>query len=305
MIDNEYEISLLEELTSRRNTPQPVMIRLNPGVDVHTHKKISTGMADSKFGFPIRDGQAEAAVVKIMTAPGLHLVGFHAHVGSQLFDGEATTAAIDELLEFAADMKSRHGFVLEHLSPGGGFGIAHTDADQPPTRESWATSIGTAVLGGCSSRNMPLPMMTLEPGRAIIGPAGVALYTVGSSKALPGIRTYVSVDGGMADNIRPSLYDAQYTAVIANRDGGADERTVTIAGKYCESGDLLIEGLPLPAVVPGDLLAIPAAGAYSLAMASNYNFAPRPAVVFVREGHARVIRRRETYDDLVRCDIVG
>lgn len=305
VIDNDYEISLLEELTTGRKHPLTVMIRLNPGVDVHTHRKISTGVADSKFGFPIRDGQAEAAVVRVMASPGMHLAGFHAHVGSQLYDGEATLAAIAELLDFAVEMRQRHGFVLEHLSPGGGFGVAHLDGDRPPGLESWASLIGATVAEGCASRELPLPMLTLEPGRAIVGPAGVALYTTGSSKVLPGIRTYVSVDGGMADNIRPSLYDAQYTAEIANRIAGEPEGDITIAGKFCESGDLLIEGLPFPRVVPGDLLAIPAAGAYTLAMASNYNFAPRPAVVLVADGKARVIRRRETYDDLVRCDIVG
>ncbi len=303
VIDNEYEISLLGDMTRDRTEPFPVMIRLNPGVDVHTHRKISTGTTDSKFGFPVDDGQAEAAVARIRAEPGLRLTGFHAHVGSQLFDGEATTAAIGVLLDFAAAMRDRHGFVFEHLSPGGGFGIAHTDNDRPPDVASWARLIGSAVSEGCVSRNLPLPIVTVEPGRAIVGPAGVAVYTVGSSKVVPGIRTYVSVDGGMADNIRPSLYDATYTAALASRTGDTLPRAVTIAGKYCESGDILIENVAMPALQPGDLIAVPGAGAYTLAMASNYNFATRPAVILVGNGECRVMRRRETYDDLVRCDI--
>ncbi len=303
VIDNDYEISLLEALTVAREKPVPVMIRLNPGVDVHTHKKISTGVADSKFGFPIADGQAEAALVRIQSLPGLRLVGIHAHVGSQLFFGEAVVDAIEALLDFAATMHDEHGFVLEHLSPGGGFGIAYTDADEPPTIESWARLIGSAVKDGCAVRALPEPMLTVEPGRAIVGSAGVALYAVGSKKVLPEIRTYVSVDGGMADNIRPSLYDARYIAALANRDDSSSLSEVTIAGRFCESGDVLIERVTLPELEAGDLLAIPAAGAYTLAMASNYNFAPRPAVVLVNGGKAGVIRRRETYDDLVACDI--
>jgi len=303
VIDNAWEISVLEALTARREAPFPVMMRLNPGVDVHTHRKISTGTADSKFGFPIADGQAAAAVECILDVPSLRLTGFHAHVGSQLFDTGATLAAIEELLDFAVAMRNRHGFVLEHLSPGGGFGIASTDSDTPPDPAAWTEAIGSAVRTGCADRGLPLPVLTVEPGRAIVGPAGVAVYTAGSRKEIPGVRTYVSVDGGMADNIRPALYGATYTATLANRSGAGPEEPVTIAGKYCESGDILIERVSLPPLEPGDLIAIPAAGAYTLAMASNYNYAPRPAVVMVRDGTSRVIRRRETYDDLLRCDI--
>lgn len=303
VIDNDHEIAALEEMTRDRTDPFPVMIRLNPGVDVHTHMKISTGTTDSKFGFPIADGQAEAAVARILAAPGLRLTGFHAHVGSQLFESDAIVSAIEILLDFAAAMRERHGFVLEHLSPGGGFGIAYTESDRPIDRTSWAKAIGAAVTNGCEARNLPLPIVTVEPGRAIVGPAGVAVYTVGSTKEIHGVRTYVSVDGGMADNIRPTLYGAAYSAALANRAGEGSERIVTIAGKYCESGDVLIEDIALPALVPGDLLAVPAAGAYTLAMSSNYNFAPRPAVVLVSDGRCRVIQRRETRDDLVRNDV--
>ncbi len=303
VIDNDYEITMLETLSANRDEPVTVMLRLNPGVDVHTHRKISTGVADSKFGFPISDGQAEAAVRRISAIAGLRLVGLHAHVGSQLFDPEATIAAIDELVGFAAAMRERYGFALEHLSPGGGFGIAYSDADEPMSPAEWARLIATAVSSACADHELPLPVLTVEPGRAIVGPAGVALYTIGAIKELAGIRTYISVDGGMADNIRPALYEARYVGEIANRRGEGAFRDVTIAGKFCESGDILIEQLALQGVRPGDLLAIPAAGAYTLAMASNYNYALRPPVVLVNDGQARVIRRRETYDDLVRCDL--
>jgi diaminopimelate decarboxylase len=207
------------------------------------------------------------------------------------------------MLAFARDMGDRHGFVLEHLSPGGGFGIAYTDDDTPLPASTWAERLATAVITGCERHGLELPVVTIEPGRAIAGPAAVALYTVGATKALPGIRTYVSVDGGMADNIRPALYEARYTAALANRAETRDTQAVTIAGKFCESGDLLIEVVELPNLEPGDLLAIPAAGAYTLSMASNYNAAPRPAVVLAGDGIARVIRRRETYHDLVRTEI--
>lgn len=305
VVDNEHEIDVLEEITRGRDTPVTVLLRLNPGVDVHTHEKISTGMSDSKFGLPIVNGQAARAVARITAIPALHLAGYHAHVGSQLFDHQATLDAIDELLTFASEMRAQHGVELEHLSPGGGFGIAYETGDQPLALESWAQTIGQAVRTGWAAHGLPLPTLTVEPGRAIVGPAGVALYEVGSSKPLPGIRTYVSVDGGMADNIRPSLYGARYSAALANRLAPADEgeQAVTIAGKFCESGDVLIENIALPDLHPGDLLAIPAAGAYCLAMASNYNFALKPAVVLVENGTHRLIRRRETYADLLRLDL--
>ncbi|MDQ3539334.1 MAG: diaminopimelate decarboxylase [Chloroflexota bacterium] len=303
IVDNVHDIDLLAPLVVRRETPIQVMLRINPGVDVHTHRKISTGLADSKFGLPLVFGQAETAVARLVGTPGLNLVGYHAHVGSQLFDSEATVSAIDELLSFAAAMRDRHGVELQHLSPGGGFGIAYVEGDRPMGPGKWATMLANAVRIGCDRHTLPLPALTIEPGRAIAGPAGVALYTVGAIKDLPGIRTYVAVDGGMADNIRPALYEAVYSAEIANRQAGGVVSDVTIAGKYCESGDVLIDEIDLPPLVPGDLLALPAAGAYCLSMASNYNMALKPAVVLVDGGSVRLIRRRETYDDLLRCDV--
>lgn len=305
VVDNLHELDLLAELTEGIAVPQTILLRLNPGVDVHTHAKISTGIADSKFGFPIASGMAAEAVARAASIPGIRLAGYHAHLGSQLFEETAHIEAIGDIIAFAAEMHAQHGIAMEHLSPGGGFGIAYQDDDIPPQAQTWATLISEAVQQGCARHGMPLPVVTIEPGRALVGPAGVALYTVGSKKHLPGIRTYVSVDGGMADNIRPALYGARYTAALANRDGGPDRATVTIAGKYCESGDILIEEIELPAMHPGDLLAIPGAGAYCLAMASNYNCALRPAVALVGAGTHRLIRRRETVEDLIRNDVLA
>lgn len=214
-----------------------------------------------------------------------------------------STQSIDAIVAFGATMRERHGIEMEHLSPGGGFGIAYLESDRLLEPAAWATTIAAAVVDGCTRHRLPLPILTIEPGRSLVGRAGVALYTVGAIKTLPGIRTYVSIDGGMADNIRPTLYDARYSASVANRDVNGSLETVTIAGKYCESGDVLIERIDLPPLRMGDLLAIPAAGAYCLAMASNYNLALRPPVVVVRDGRSRLIRRRETYDDLLVTEV--
>lgn len=302
IVDNFDEIEMLGELVAGRNEPVTVLLRVNPGVDVHTHRKISTGIADSKFGLPIASGQAARAVGLLVKTAGLHLAGYHAHIGSQLFEAEAYVDAIDEMLRFAAEMRDEHGVELEQLSPGGGFGIAYVNADDPPAMARWAETLARAVTDGCERHGLPTPVVTVEPGRSIVGRAGVAVYEVGTRKEIPDVRTYVSVDGGMADNIRPSLYEAVYTADLANRNGEGETETVTIAGKYCESGDILIEGITIPVLRRGDLLAVPAAGAYGLAMASNYNMSLRPAVIMVGQGQARVIRARETFDDLLRLD---
>lgn len=302
IVDNHDEIELLADLTVDRDEPVTVMLRLNPGVDVHTHRKISTGVADSKFGLPIADGQAEQAVAKLQDIPGVHLAGYHAHVGSQLFDTDAHTAAIGDMIGFAAAMRNTYGVELQVFSPGGGFGIKYLDAEAPLEPAHWIDVLATAIESACQQHALEVPMVVIEPGRAIAGPAGVAIYSIGARKELPGIRTYVSVNGGMADNIRPALYDASYTAVIANRSDEGETEPVTVAGKYCESGDILIDHIELPFPVEGDLLAIPAAGAYCLAMASNYNMSLKPAVLMTDDGEARLIRRRESFADLIRLD---
>ncbi|MBA3449984.1 MAG: diaminopimelate decarboxylase [Chloroflexia bacterium] len=303
-VDNDLEIDLLDDVARELGRDVRVVLRLNPGLDPHTHQKMRTGAADSKFGFPVADGQARTAVDRIVASQRLRLVGYHAHVGSQIFDPSMVGQTIDELLSFAADSCHRHGVVPEVIIPGGGFGMADDASGEDVSIEVWARLAADATRCGCRRHGFALPVLMVEPGRAIIGPAGVALYEVGSRKFINGDRTYVSVDGGMADNIRPALYGARYTASLANRDPQPRLlESVTIAGKYCESGDVLIEEIELPRLDSGDLLAIPMVGAYCLAMASNYNLAPRPAVVLVNSGQARVVRRRESYEDMLQNDV--
>src|SRR5215208_5754140 len=303
-VDNDLEITLLESVARDAGRNVKVVLRLNPGVDVHTHHKMRTGATDSKFGFPVWDGQAEEAAARICRSTQLELVGYHAHVGSQIFDPTLVAETIDVIMEFAARVRKRCGVVPTVVIPGGGFGVADDASGADVDVGAWATAAAEAIERGCLAHDFPLPTLVVEPGRAIIGPAGLALYSVGSQKTVPGVRTYVSVDGGMADNIRPALYGARYTAALANRDpSGEPLQTVTIAGKYCESGDVLIDDVLLPELEPGDLLAVPMTGAYCLAMASNYNLSPRPAVVIVADGRARLIRRRESYDDLLRSEV--
>ncbi len=303
VVDNLDEIERLAGIANGLGVRAQILVRLNPGVDVHTHRKISTGLVDSKFGFPISNGQATEAVSRILEHPELDLIGYHAHIGSQLFEPDAYVAAIEELVAFAASMRDRHGVAMQHLSPGGGFGIAYLDNQVPKHPEDWARVITATVRSACARFGMPEPELTIEPGRSIAGPAGVALYRVGSVKEVAGVRTYVAVDGGMADNIRPSLYDAQYTAAIANRDAPVSaERPVAIVGKYCESGDVLIDEIAMPDVAVDDLLAVPACGAYCLPMASNYNGSLRPGVVMLSDTGVRIVRHRETYGDLLRHD---
>src|SRR5215204_4290693 len=303
-IENDLEITLLENAARDAGRNVDVVLRLNPGVDVHTHHKMRTGATDSKFGFPVWDGQAEEAAARICRSPQLRLVGYHAHVGSQIFDSTLVARTINVIMEFASRVHLRCGVIPAVVIPGGGFGIADDASGADVDIAAWAKAAADAIEHGCLTHGFPLPILVVEPGRAIIGPAGLALYSVGSQKTVPTVRTYVSVDGGMADNIRPALYGARYAATLANRDpAGEPLQSVAIAGKYCESGDVLIDDALLPELEPGDLLAVPMTGAYCLAMASNYNLSPRPAVVIVARGGARLIRRRETYADLLSSDV--
>lgn len=302
-VDNLPELDLLARLAAESGVRQRILLRLNPGIDVHTHAKIKTGVLDSKFGLPIATGDAARAVAQAVAAPAIDLAGYHTHLGSQLFDPAALAAGIDALLGFAADMRDGHGVAPEVISPGGGFGIPYQDGTHETPIADWADAVAAALRQGCQRFNLPRPELVIEPGRAIAGPAGVALYRVGPVKEIPGVNRFVAVDGGMADNIRPALYGAHYEVAIANRFATGPEREQTIAGKYCESGDVLIERAMLPEARSGDLLAIPATGAYCLAMASNYNLATKPAVALVKSGAARLIRRRETYADLLQAEV--
>lgn len=303
-VDNDDELTLLDRLATELGQPVRIVVRVNPGIDVHTHDKIATGVADSKFGFPVWTGDAARAVARAVAMTNVELAGYHAHIGSQLFDARAYELTVRSLVGLAAEMRDRHGVAPRIISPGGGFGIAYEKDDLEAAFAEMAAVIGSTLRAACDRAALALPELVVEPGRSIVGPAAMALYRVGARKEIPGVRTYVSIDGGMADNIRPALYGARYDAALANRAGGGEQERVTIAGKFCESGDILIPDVSLPRLAAGDLLAIPAVGAYCLAMASNYNLAPRPAGVIVNDGEARLIRRRETYEDLLAFDVM-
>ncbi len=303
VVENFADISRTGAAAAAAGRRQAVLLRIAPDVDAHTHAKITTGLLDSKFGLPIAFGQAEDAVKQVMAVPSLDLVGLHCHIGSQIFEVEPYYQAVEIVLEFAAAMVRDHELDFREFSPGGGIGLQYLRGEPPPPVSVYAEALTSALREGCARFGLPSPRLVVEPGRALVGRAGIALYTVGSRKELPEVRTYVAVDGGMADNIRPAMYGSRYEVLSAERPAAAVEETVTIVGKYCESGDYLVRDAPLPRLREGEVLALPAAGAYCLAMASNYNHALRPAVVFVREGKARLVRRRETYADLMATEV--
>ena len=302
VIDGDHEFELLYGVVpdGRR---VPVMLRVSPGVKPDTHDHISTGQLDSKFGFSIESGAARRAVETALAHPRLELVGLHSHIGSQIFALSAYERAMDIMLSLVAELRGSLGYQPRKLGAGGGLGIAYTHDDDPPTPRHFVETVRHALVTGCERRQLRVPELVVEPGRSIAGPAGMALYTVGSIKDIPGVRRYVAVDGGMGDNIRPKLYGARYEAFLASDPERATDGKVTIAGKYCESTDILISDIAMPPLKSGDILAVPAAGAYCLAMASNYNGMPRPEVLMLRDGEARVMRRRETLDDLVSAEV--
>ncbi|HLT20390.1 MAG TPA: diaminopimelate decarboxylase [Thermomicrobiales bacterium] len=305
VIDNFDELDRLSRLGAGRKQPIPVMIRINPGIDSHTHDYRKTGIVDSKFGLGVHSGDAERAVARILDDESLRLLGYHTHIGSQIFETETFAAAVGAIVTFAAAMRDRFGYEPERLSPGGGFGIPYTPDDPVIDPVDYARAVGETYGRAVAEAGFEsIPQLIIEPGRSIVGNAGVAIYRVDARKTIPGVRTYVSVDGGMADNIRPALYGAVYSAELVAKKTVAPTTQITLAGKFCESGDILIRDLELPAVSPGDLIAVPASGAYCLAMASNYNMALRPAVVMVADGQARLIQRRERFEDLMARDVV-
>ena len=302
VVDNFYELDLLERICADVGKSQDILVRVSPGIDPHTHAYTTTGIIDSKFGFSIQTGDAERAILQAISAPHLNLRGLHFHLGSPIFELEPYQAATDLVLRFASGLREQ-GLELQEFSPGGGFAIAYTRDDDPPAASDYAEAIVSTLKATCTELGLDHPSLVIEPGRSIIGPAGVALYRIGAIKDIPGIRTYVSVDGGMGDNIRPALYQASYEVLSANRPTVEPDATVTIAGKYCESGDVLASDILLPAPSAGDVIAIPAAGAYCPSMASNYNLNPRPPIVLVKDGESRLIRRRESYADMMLCDL--
>jgi diaminopimelate decarboxylase len=304
VVDNFDELELLNSLARETEVRQNILLRLNPGVDPHTHRHTTTGILDSKFGFPLASGQAETAVAKAISASNLNLVGLHFHLGSPIPDRAPYQAAISLALNFAREMKDKHGFSLDEFSSGGGFAVRYALDEQTPSIADYAEAITTKVTGLAKELGLTRPKLIIEPGRAVVAQAGVALYTVGSIKEIPGVRKYVCVDGGMGDNIRPALYEARYEALAANKVDQDESTKVTIAGKYCESGDILARDVSLASVSAGDIIAIPVSGAYSVPMSSNYNMVPRPAIAMVKDGKARLIRKRETYNDLMRLDVI-
>jgi diaminopimelate decarboxylase len=288
--DSFSEIERLETLLDR---PQRVLIRVTPGIQPSTHSYVQTGQLDSKFGFGLEDGLAEQAIARVRAAGNLELVGLHAHIGSQIFELESYVKAIEVLAELVGDA----GW-CSVLNVGGGLGIAYVAEDEPPSIEAYVD----VKVQGVRRLFDPVPKILIEPGRSLMGNAGVTAYTVGTVKEIPGVRTYVAVDGGMSDNMRPMLYGSRYEAVVAGRAAEAPDTPVTIAGMHCESGDVLVKDAMLAAPAIGDVVVTPATGAYGYAMASNYNGMPRPPVIFCRDGDARVVVRRETYEDLMARD---
>jgi diaminopimelate decarboxylase len=301
VVDSFSELQELQELSASRRQKVDILLRVKPGIEAHTHDYIQTGREDSKFGLGF--SEAREAVRQILSAaPYLELRGFHCHIGSQIFQLEPYRLAARAMLDFMSEVRAETGYVASELDLGGGLGIRYTQGDNPPSIETFVETVVATVQDEAKQRKYPLPELLLEPGRSITGEAGITLYRVGVIKEVPGVRCYVSVDGGMMDNIRPALYQARYGAMIANKALQEPVKTVTVAGKACESGDLLLEDTCLPPVKKGDLLAVFSTGAYCYAMASNYNRNPRPPVVFVRNGKPRVVVRRETYGDLLALD---
>ncbi|MEA2683537.1 MAG: diaminopimelate decarboxylase [Chloroflexota bacterium] len=301
VVDSLTEIEMLSAMTGPGRLR--CTLRVSPGIQPDTHSFISTGQLDSKFGFPVETGQALETLRRLLAVPAADVTGVHAHIGSQIFDLSSFPAAAARVLDFLVQARDELGFVARELSMGGGLGIAYTSDQRPPRPADFVHVIADAINEGCSERGLELPRLLVEPGRSIAGPAAVAVYTVGAIKEIPGVRTYVSVDGGMGDNIRPKLYGSTYEAYKVDAPDAPRTTTVTIAGRYCESTDILIKDAAMPPLFTGDLLALPANGAYSLAMSSNYNYNTRPAVVMVRDGQARLIRRRETYADLLLTEV--
>jgi diaminopimelate decarboxylase len=304
VVDNLYELELLNRLAGERGISQNILLRLTPGVDSHTHQYTTTGTIESKFGFPVATGQAEEAVNQALSASNLNLRGLHFHLGSPVPEVQPYELAIEIILRFAQEMGKKFDLNLSEFNIGGGFAVPYTLDSKVPTIADYARAVTGKLNALISGLGLSRPRLIIEPGRAIVAQAGVALYKVGAIKEIPGIRKYVCVDGGISDNIRPALYGAKYEALVANKALEAGREVVTIAGKLCESGDILVKDVNLAPAHSGDIIAIPVCGAYSIPMASNYNAMPRPAIVMVKESRARLIRRRETYQDVMSLDLI-
>lgn len=303
VVDNFYEIKLLEEAAKRHKQTVNVLLRTTPGIEAHTHEYISTGQEDSKFGFDLTSGQVERAIGEILQSDHLKLLGIHCHIGSQIFEVTGFIAAVKKNYEHIKKWKEQFQFIPQVLNLGGGFGIRYIEGDTPLPVGEYIHKTVKVVKEESEKLNMEVPEIWIEPGRSLVGDAGTTLYTIGSQKEVPNIRQYLAVDGGMTDNLRPALYQAEYEGMLANRANEEVVEKYSIAGKCCESGDMLIWDLPLPKANHEDILAVSCTGAYGYSMANNYNRIPRPAVVFVENGKAQLVIRRETYEDLTRLDL--
>lgn len=304
VVDNRTELEMLNNIAGFLGKKQKILIRLSPGITGQTHQYIQTGQLDSKFGFPLYKDIAFKTIKNALSCKNLIFEGLHCHIGSQIFDIKSFVSAAQVMLEFAAKLKKELMLEISVLNLGGGFGIYYTKKDGELLPHTLSQGIASAVKEAINKYNLPEPRLVLEPGRFIVGNAGTTLYTVGGVKEIPSIRKYVFIDGGMADNPRPALYQAKYHAVVANKMSKTPAEEITIAGKCCESGDVLIRDIILPRVKKGDLIAILSTGAYNYSMSSNYNRLPRPAVVIVNAGKAELIIRRESYQDLIKNDII-
>ena len=304
VIDNDDELEKLNKVAGEKGVKANVLLRITPGIDAATHAFIRTGSVDSKFGFTLPNGDALKGVEKASKLENIEFKGLHCHIGSQIFEMTSFKDAVGVMVDFIAELKDTLNIIVEDLDMGGGFGIYYTEEDTPSTIASYSENILNTLESLINEKKLLMPNVFVEPGRSIIGPAGSNLYTVGSIKNIPGVRKYVSIDGGMADNIRPALYGAKYEAVLGNRmdEGGTD--VVTVTGKCCESGDILARDVLLPVAKAGDVLVMSSTGAYGYSMASNYNVLGKPAVVFVKDGESQLVIKRESYEDMMRNHII-
>lgn len=303
VVDNFHELHMLHDLCLTRKQTVQILLRVTPGIEASTHDYILTGQEDSKFGFDLQNGQAETALAIALESDYLNVLGVHCHIGSQIFETAGFILAAQKILEKLASWKDIYEYVPEVLNLGGGFGIRYTEEDQPLAPEAYVEEMINEVRKETERLSIPMPEIWIEPGRSLVGDAGTTLYSIGSRKDVPNIRKYVAVDGGMNDNLRPALYDAKYEAILANRANEQAQEVVSIAGKCCETGDMLIWDLPIPETSSNDILAMFCTGAYGYSMASNYNRIPRPPIVFVENGKSKLVVKRETYEDLIRLDI--
>lgn len=304
VVDNEDELDALSAEATRRGITQRILLRITPGIDPHTHRAIMTGNVDSKFGNAIVTGQAMKIVKRALASDGIYLAGLHCHIGSQIFDIEPFADAASIMVKFIAEIKAQCGYEIRELNLGGGLGVRYTEYDREINYEEAIRDIAAVVTEFCRENDIAMPKVILEPGRSLVAAAGATLYTVGSVKEIPDFRNYISVDGGMPDNPRYALYQSQYTALIANRANAPRDYRATVAGRCCESGDLLGENMEIQRAKRGDILAVLVTGAYNYSMASNYNRLPRPPVIMVKDGKPYVAVKRESYEDIVANDVM-